>query len=512
MVTKHKGPKGSGLGELKPYKDKIKALARAYGLDFFDEDFEKLDFEQMNAIAAQGGFPQRYPHWKFGMEYNHLSKRYKHGLHKIYEMVINNDPCYAYLLESNNKVDQKIVIGHVYGHNDFFKNNIAFSKTNRKMMDVMGNHAAKVKKYIDKYGFEEVENFLDICLTIEDLIDPHSVFIRRACDDKSLFMSMNDDEHPLVKKIPAKEYMNGFINPKDVLSKEQQRLDIEHELKKLAQRKEKFPEEPQKDVLLFLVEHAPLEEWQREILWMIREEGYYFAPQAETKIMNEGWATYWHEKIMTEHMLTDAEIIDFADHHSGTIAAIPGQINPYRLGWQLWKDIEDRWNKGKFEREYEDCDDYAIRKNWDKKLGLGRKKIFDVRKTYTDITFIDEFFNEEFCYENKYFAYAYNKEKNLYEIVSRDWKFVKESLLFSLTNHGKPFIYVINGNYENRGELFLRHRHEGRDLQITYARRTLRSIFEIWKRPVHIETVVDDKPKVFSCDSKKYALESDEES
>jgi stage V sporulation protein R len=226
---------------------------------------------------------------------------------------------------------------------------------------------------------------------------------------------------------------------------------------------------------------------------MIREEEYYFAPQGETKIMNEGWATYWHEKIMTERLLTDAEIIDFADHHSGTIAANPGQINPYRLGWQLWCDIEDRWNKGKFGSEYDDCDDYAIRKSWDKKLGLGKEKIFKVRTIYNDITFIDTFFNEEFCYEYKYFTYAYNKELNVYEIVSRNWKNIKESLLFLLTNKGNPFIYVVNGNYENRGELLLEHKHEGRDLHITYTKETLPGLYKIWKRPVHILTKIQKK-------------------
>ena len=98
------------------------------------------------------GFPNRYPHLRFGMEYERLSKSFAYGLHKIDEMVTNNDPCYAYLLQCNNYVDQKIVMAHVYGHCDFFKNNFWFSKTSRKMMDEMANHATKVRKYIDKQG------------------------------------------------------------------------------------------------------------------------------------------------------------------------------------------------------------------------------------------------------------------------------------------------------------------------------------------------------------------------
>jgi stage V sporulation protein R len=148
--------------ELRRLNREIEQYAREYGLDFYETFFEVLDFEEMNMVAAYGGFPNRYPHWKFGMEYERLNKSYAYGLHKIYEMVINNDPCYAYLLECNHLVDQKIVMAHVYGHCDFFKNNIWFSKTNRKMMDTMANHATKVRKYIDKYGLD-AWNSLSTC-------------------------------------------------------------------------------------------------------------------------------------------------------------------------------------------------------------------------------------------------------------------------------------------------------------------------------------------------------------
>ena len=164
--------------------------------------------------------------------------------------------------------------------------------------------------------------------------------------------------------------MDEFINPPDFL--EQQKAETRTGKTAAATH---FPEEPQKDVMLFLIEYAPLEDWQRDILWMIREEAYYFAPQAQTKIMNEGWATYWHAKIMTESALKDAEIIDFADHHSGTVAMHPGQINPYKLGFELWKDIEDRWNKGKFGKDYDECDDWHDQTQLESShLGLGTRK------------------------------------------------------------------------------------------------------------------------------------------
>ena len=152
--------------------------ARNYGLDFFPTIFEVVDADELNAIASFGGFPTRYPHWRFGMEYEQLSKGYTYGLQKIYEMVINNNPCYAYLMRSNALVDQKLVMAHVYGHCDFFKNNYWFSQTNRKMMDEMANHGNRIRRYMDRFGVDEVEAFIDACLSIEDLIDIHSPFIQ----------------------------------------------------------------------------------------------------------------------------------------------------------------------------------------------------------------------------------------------------------------------------------------------------------------------------------------------
>ncbi len=479
--------------ELSRLHREIERYAHEYGLDFYETFFEVLDFEEMNMVAAYGGFPNRYPHWKFGMEYERLNKSYAYGLHKIYEMVINNDPCYAYLLECNHLVDQKIVMAHVYGHCDFFKNNIWFSKSNRKMMDSMANHATKIRKYIDKHGLDEVEGFIDICLSIDDLIDHHSVFIERK------FKQQEFPEEPIViRKIASSEYMDDFINPREFMEQQRQKLEEER------QRRKRFPEEPQKDVLLFLTENAPLANWQRDILWMIREEAYYFAPQAQTKIMNEGWATYWHAKIMTERALNDAEVIDFADHHSGTVAAHPGQINPYRLGFELWKDIEDRWNKGKFGKDYDECDDYGAKCEWDLRLGAGREKIFETRRVHNDITFIDAFFTEEFCHQHKFFTYAFNPERGVYEITDRNWRSVKQKLLRSLTNFGQPFIYVNDGNFENRGELLLEHRHEGVDLRVDYAKDTLTNLHSVWSRPVHLRTIVEGKGKMFTYDGEKH--------
>jgi stage V sporulation protein R len=237
---------------------------------------------------------------------------------------------------------------------------------------------------------------------------------------------------------------------------------------------------------------------------VIREEAYYFAPQGQTKIANEGWASYWHSTIMTTRALKDSEIIDYADHHSGTMGTRPGAINPYKLGIELWRHIEDRWNKGRFGKEYDECDDLRARRAWDKKIGLGRQKIFEVRKHYNDVTFIDEFLTADFASEQKLFVYGFNEKANRWEILDREFQKVKKKLLQQLTNFGQPIIEVIDGNFENRGELLLAHRHDGVDLRIDYAKDTLQNLQAMWRRPVGIVTRVDGKGVLMRFDGRDH--------
>jgi len=295
--------------------------------------------------------------------------------------------------------------------------------------------------------------------------------------------------------------MENYVNPEDFIKDQERWLEDERKKEK------NFPENPERDVLLFLLEKAPMEIWERDILSIIREETYYFAPQGQTKIMNEGWAVFWHSKIMTEKALKDSELIDYADHHSGTVAMMPGGLNPYKIGFELFKDIEDRWNKGKFGKEYEECDNMVERKNWDRKMGLGREKIFEVRKIYNDVTFIDTFLTPEFCQEHKLFVYAYDLNSGEMKIATKAFETIKKKLLFQLTNFGHPIINVIDANYKNRAELLLNHVHEGVDLRMDYANETLKNLYKIWKRPANIKTIVAGVPKVLGFDGQNYTEE-----
>jgi stage V sporulation protein R len=477
---------------------KVEAEARALGLDMFETSYEMLDYDEINMVASYMGFPVRYPHWKWGMEYERMSKSYEYGLHKIYEMVINNDPCYAYLLESNAVVDQKLVMCHVCGHNDFFKNNFTFQHTNRKMIDEMANHATRIRRYIDWFGVEAVESFVDKCLSIDNLIDVDAPYITRKRKEPE----PTDSDEPVDRKkalglLPTnREYMERYINPDAFVASQKKKLEDEQK------REKKFPSQPERDVMQFLMEHAPLERWQADVMDMLREEAYYFAPQGMTKIMNEGWASYWHCKLMTEKVMDSSEVIDFADKNAGVMATSRQSLNPYALGLALYRDIEDRWNRGRFGKEWNECDDMAERRRWDKQTGLGREKLFQVRQIYSDLTFIDEFFTVDFCREQGFFAYEYDKKKRTFLIDTREFAAVKQKLLQQLTNFGQPMIAVVDGNFENRAELLLEHTHEGVDLDAQYTHETLRNVQAIWTRPVHLLTKVESRKVLFTCDGK----------
>jgi stage V sporulation protein R len=488
-------------GDLLALKNEIEGYAIEAGLDFFPQVFEVCDYDTINILAAQGGFPSRYPHWKFGMDYDQLSKGYTYGLQKIYEMVINTNPCYAYLLQVNNWVDQKIVMAHVYGHNDFFKNNAWFANTDRKMMDVMANHGTKIRRYMERYGYDAVETFIDKVLSLENLLDIDELFEtsalkreRQELTDKQ--KAENADDGYLIDDRSAA--LKSFMRSKTRSSKKDEVKDDEEEV--MAEK----PHQKTRDVLGYLIQHAPLEEWQADVIGILREEAYYFLPQRMTKIMNEGWASYWHSNIMTRRALDSSEIVDFADKHAGVMAMSKQQINPYKVGIELLRDIEYRWDRGMFGKEYNECTDMKQKLHWDKKLGLGREKIFEVRKSHNDISFIDEFLTPDFCDRQQLFTYKYNPRSGRFEIDSKDFEAIKQKLLSQLTNFGQPIIEVEDGNYMNRKELLLGHVHYGVDLDVNFADETLRNLYAIWKRPVNLRTKYEDKEVIFHFDGKEF--------
>jgi stage V sporulation protein R len=470
---------------LREIQAELEDHARGYGLDFYTIIFEVLSYEQMNEVASYGGFPKRYPHWRFGMEFERLTKSYSYGLHKIYEMVINNDPCYAYLLEGNSLVDQRMVMAHVMAHCDFFKNNMFFDHTSRSMMNAMANHGARISRYMNRHGRDVVETFLDACLSIDNLIDP----IRAPGMVPKTYTGepSHEEEQDLDEEAVERSYMDRFVKPTP--RRRARRGDEEPEVVPLAAPVDQFGQ----DVMGFLLQHAPLKTWEQTILEIVRREAYYFVPQAQTKIMNEGWATYWHSRIMTEKVLTAADVVDYADHASAVLASSGRQINPYKLGVELFRHIEERWDRGRCGKDYEECTDAAARASWDTAAGMGLEKLFEVRRCYNDITFIDEFFDEEFCEDQGLFVYSFVDHRKRWEVLSRSARKVRGVMLSQLTNLGNPIIRVADANHGNRGELLLVHQHVGVDLRLDWARDTLENLVRIWRRPARIATTLKGK-------------------
>ncbi len=487
---------GRGLPpELEEMRLHIVELGKSYGLDFFETNFLMCNWEEINMLAAYEGFPVRYPHWRWGMEYLRMQKSYEFGLHKIYEMVINTNPSYAYLLDNNLIVDQKLVMAHVLGHVDFFKNNVWFAPTNRRMLDTMANHATRIRRIMDRHGQSEVEAFIDLCLSLDNLIDPYAEHIRRhrQFSEEQIEAAESDVE---VARIPAKDYMDPHINPPKFLeAQRQKKLDDLMKMKSV-------PEEPQRDVLKFLLDHAPLARWQYDCLQIVRDEAYYFAPQAKTKIMNEGWATFWHTRLMTDHILDESEVIDYCDHHSGTVAQQPGQLNPYKMGVELFRDIQMRWSTGRHGKEWLDCDDATIKREWDTGAGaeIGLEKVFEVRRTHNDVTFLDTFLTEDFCRRQGFFTTKYDPRSRQWIINTREFRAVKKQMLQTLAQRGTPRAYVVDANHGNRQELRLNHRHDGLDIKLEWASTVLGNLAALWSRPVHLETMVDGKPVMLTHD------------
>ena len=432
---------------------KIEAVARSHGLDFFEVVFEMLDARDVNAVASYGGFPVRYPSWRFGMEYERLEKGSRYGLAKIYELVINNDPTYAYLVRTNSDMEQKLVMAHVFGHGDFFKHNVWFAPTERNMVDVMANHGTRLRQFIDAHGQDQVETFLDRALSLDNLVDPF-------LPPRELKKRQREQETPTAPLVRARRSFEAVLEPHD------------GESKSGADRASR--ELPTFDVIGFLAEHAPVERWQRTVLRTVRAEAYYFMPQRMTKIMNEGWASYWHSRILTGGVLHPSEVIDFADCHSGATAAPSGQLNPYKLGIELFRHAAER--------------------------GLD---IFRLRKIHNDASFIDEIVDEEFAEKNELFVYGKNSRTGRTEVLDRGWRTVKERLLQELAWGGLPQIELVDDDFEGRGELLLLHHHDGRDLELAHAGETLHSIAEIWQRPVHLSTVEEGQGRRLSSDGKQ---------
>lgn len=458
--------------ELEKWIDIITEKAASYGLDFYPTHFEVVPDYVIYELGSYG-LPARFSHWTFGRDYHRQKTSYEYGMSKIYEIVFNSDPCQAFLMESNSMLSHKFVVAHVLGHNDFFKNNVYFEHTDRRMITTVRLHAERIHQYELEFGEREVEEFLDAALSIEEHIDPTQT---------AKFRIKSKEEYEQDRRKETKQ-KTEYDDLWEILRGDSQKLPVQGM---------KLPPEPEKDLLGFLMKYAPeLEMWQRDILNMLREEMLYFVPQIRTKIINEGWASFWHERILTDLELSPEEHIEFRRLHSSVIS--PGSktsINPYYVGYTILRDIESRWN-GELSSDFTE-------KNWSgdcivRPSGEGMKKIFEVRRDESDVSFLRKYLSEELVQRLDLYTYRQIDEGDelVWMVEETDWRKVRDAMLDSMTNFGVPIIYVEDADYNRHGELLLTHAYDNKPLDSEYAVRTLANIYKLWKRPVHLRTERD---------------------
>ncbi len=471
-------PDQSYVAQLETAIERIWEIARGFNLDPYPVHFELVPATIMYEFGSYM-LPGRFSHWSRGKAYYRMKTEYDYGLSKIYELVVNTNPSYAFLMEQNDLLQNKVVVAHVLGHTDMFKNNIYFKQTPPNMIDKVSVNADRIRKYEYEHGMQEVERFLDAVLAIDEHIDPN-FHIRPETEENS---SGRDNEGVVVRSSAYDDLWSLETRGKPAREEDQPRT-----------RARRFPAHPQKDILLFLAEHAPdLEDWQRDILLIVREEMQYFVPQMQTKVLNEGWASFWHSRIMRELEMTDAEATAFAQMHAGVLATSRMHLNPYHLGYNILQDIERRWDNPTEEEQVK----------LGRKPGQGRAKLFEVREIESDLSLLRNYLTKDLIEELD--LYLYRKEGDEWVIVEKNWERVRDGICASMTNFGYPYLTVDDGDFNRNSELLLRHHFEGKELDIPYAEKTLEYLYYIWSRPVHLDSVYEGRAIRLSYDGAKHS-------
>lgn len=465
------------IRDLEYWDARIQEKAQEFGLDCFSQEFEVCDHEQMLGYMAYHGMPAHYPHWSFGKSYEKLKTLYSYGVTGLpYEMVINAAPSLAYLMRDNSLCMQILTIAHVYGHNDFFKNNFMFRNTRPEL--AIANfklRADRVRHYTEdpSIGQSKVEEILDAA---------HALSLQCRRDTAIRKLSRGEQQaRALADAIPPRDPYAGIHKPR-----EYREPDVN-----------KLPLEPEEDILLFIAENQPyLSEWQKDLLHIVHDEAQYFIPQIETKIMNEGWASYWHHRIMNSLDLPEDLHLEFLVHHNQVIRPHPGGLNPYHLGFRLWEDIRRRYDAPT-------PDEIAGEGQPDMS---GRDKIFEVRETDRDISFLRRFLTEEFMREMDLFEYRRDQDQLVISQVSdrEHWDKVRDSLLRNVGMATVPTIRIIDADFRHNRMLLMRHEHDGRDLQRAYLEKTLGYVQRLWGRRVLLETNVSGKSVTFFFDEEGF--------
>lgn len=442
---------------LEKWDNKIYEIVKEVGLDCYPQEYDICSYEDMICFESYVGMPSHYPHWSYGKSYERKKTLYRYNLEGLpYEMVINSDPCIAYLMKDNTLLLQILTMAHVYGHNDFFKNNRLFADGTRAKytVEMFKNHANRIRNYISDpaIGYEKVERILDA--------------VHGLRYHTSRVVGLNELSREEIKEKLIQKYYDD--------TKVEGPLDEKKDIP--FPKLNKIPLQPTDDIIGFLIEYSNLEEWEKDIVKIVKEETKYFIPQMETKIMNEGWASYWHYKLLNKLELPQNLHMEFLSRHNQVIRPFMGGINPYFVGFKIFEDIEKRY---------------------------GIDKIFEVRKLERDQSFIRKYLTEELC--KKMNLFEYNKKGSDYvieEVSDREgWKKIRDTLANSVGMESIPYILILEVTKDNT--LVLEHEYDGRELEMTYAYETLKYISNLWDGKVSLKTRINNVKKVIVCDENK---------
>jgi stage V sporulation protein R len=464
--------------DLEFWDEKIREKVDDFGLSCFPQEFDICDHNQMLGYMAYSGMPAHYPHWSYGKAYEKLKTLYDHGVSGLpYEMVINSNPSLAYLMRGNSLCLQVLTIAHVYGHNDFFKNNFMFRDTRADLtLNRFKVRADRMRSYIENpsIGLQKIEQALDAA---------HALSLQCRRDTA-------------IRKLTPKEQKAKVLReaqpPPDAFQSVHKRPEVE------TPDLSKTPLEPEQDILLFIRDNNPsLSEWQKDILTIVHEQSQYFLPQIETKIMNEGWASYWHHRILNSLDLPQSLHLEFLVHHNQVVCPHPGRINPYYLGFMVWQDIERRCN----EPTAEEIEEFG------EPTKTGDQEIFAVREVDRDISFLRRFLTPGLMRKMDMFEHRVQGKDIVISKVADDesWRDIKETLLRSVGLGSIPVLAIEDADYDGNRILFVKHAHDGRDLDLEYAEKTLGQLHVLWGRNVLLETELESHKHLLSSGENGFA-------
>jgi stage V sporulation protein R len=471
---------------------RVNEIFLSNGLSTTKINFEIVTAERMiEALAYR--LPANFSHWSFASSYEKMEKIYKHSGHGIpYEVVWNFDNPTALLVDTNPFALNVLILAHVYGHVDFHLSNM-FMRKARNISDVI-TEARKAKyrfqKYEKLYGIEEVEKVIDAAMSFQRHQDPDP-FADELSEGEIRERCLSE----VRAKLKALKIQHQTARDKQ---EEEIRYQIGACLRKIEHYKTQTPPLPEYDIIKYMIGRSPRakEPWVADVMSVVGDQMKALAPNMLVQLINEGYATYCHKKVMRqlakEKFITTPEYEAAITFHAKVAQQHRTDFNVYCVGTAFWEMIEDKWNKGKFGPEWEACKDRDVKANWDKKLGLGAKKVKELRKILSDRMAIENYFDDDFIREEKMYIWKpyIDKEtgKEKIKIAEDRPEAIRDMLVKKHTSFSLPSVAVVNGNHEGKGELLLKHFFSGFEIDNKFERGALEKLYFFWEKPVHLVT------------------------